>query len=112
MKKPFHFTARRWAQRWNDDAVQGQPRPLIVRAATLDKIMRCTLRIGESTMMASDGRCDRPAEFKGFDCRSAPKNIADTERMFAALSEGGKVLMPLERPSGRPALAWLPTSSA
>ena len=71
------------------------PDPSSCGAATLDKIMHCTLRIGESTVMASDGRCDQPAEFKGFSLSLAPKNIADAERVFAALSEGGKVLMPL-----------------
>lgn len=60
-----------------------------------DKVMHATLRIGDSTLMASDGRCAGEAVFNGFSLSVSMPDAAATERAFAALSAGGQVVMPL-----------------
>lgn len=60
-----------------------------------EKIMHAAFRIGETVIMASDGRCSGKPNFDGFGLSLTLKSIPDSERAFAALSEGGKVIMPL-----------------
>ena len=62
-----------------------------------DKIMHATLRIGDTLLMASDGMCDGKASFEGFSLSITVPDVAEAERVFAALSEGGLVTMPLEQ---------------
>ena len=62
-----------------------------------DKIMHATLRIGDTMLMASDGRCDGEANFEGFSLSITVADEAEAERVFAALSEGGLVTMALEK---------------
>jgi len=62
-----------------------------------DKIMHATLRIGDTLLMASDGMCDGKANFEGFSLSVTVADEAEAERVFAALSEGGLVTMPLEK---------------
>jgi len=59
-----------------------------------NKIMHATLRIGESTFHASDGRCQGEASFAGFSISLSLPDGAEVDRVFAALSEGGEVVMP------------------
>jgi len=58
------------------------------------KIMHTTLRIGDATLMASDG-CGEAATFQGFSLSLTAADEADARRKFAALAEGGQVSMPL-----------------
>jgi PhnB protein len=60
-----------------------------------NKIMHVSLRVGETTVMASDGRCAGQADFQGFSLSLTAANEADVSRKFAALAEGGQVQMPL-----------------
>ena len=62
-----------------------------------EKIMHVSLRIGETNLMASDGRCDGAANFEGFSLSINVPDEAEADRVFAALSEGGLVTMPLEK---------------
>ena len=62
-----------------------------------DKIMHATVRIGQSTWMASDGQCAGDPNFEGFSLSLTVPNESEAERLFAALSEGGLVTMPLEK---------------
>jgi PhnB protein len=62
-----------------------------------NKIMHTTLRIGETTIMASDGHCNGKPSFQGFSLSLTAKDDAEAERLFAALSEGGQVQMPLTK---------------
>lgn len=62
-----------------------------------NKIMHATIKIGESIVMLSDGRCQSPAQFKGFSLSISVKDEAQADRAFAALAEGGSVMMPLTR---------------
>jgi PhnB protein len=70
------------------------PPPGMVPAGWDNKIMHTTLRIGDASLMASDGCSDGP-NFKGFSLSLTAANEADAGRKFAALSEGGEVQMAL-----------------
>jgi PhnB protein len=60
-----------------------------------DKVMHAALRIGEATVMASDGRMQGKPGFQGFALSLDAKDEAHAKRLFGALSDGGKVEMPL-----------------
>lgn len=62
-----------------------------------NKIMHTSFRVGQSTLMASDGcSVDKPS-FQGFSLSLAVADKADAERAFAALADGGQVRMPLTK---------------
>jgi len=60
-----------------------------------NKIMHVSLRVGDTTVMASDGRCTGQTNFQGFSLSLTAADEADAKRKFAALAEGGQVHMPL-----------------
>lgn len=62
-----------------------------------DKVMHATLRIGATSIMASDGMCDGEANFEGFSLSVTVPDEAEADRVFAALADGGLVTMPLEK---------------
>jgi PhnB protein len=62
-----------------------------------DKVMHLSLRIGETTILASDGRCEGKPNFQGFSLSLTAANDSEAERLFSALSDGGQVHMPLTK---------------
>ena len=60
-----------------------------------NKIMHVSLRVGDATVMASDGRCSGETDFQGFSLSLTASDEADAGKKFAALAEGGQVQMPL-----------------
>jgi PhnB protein len=62
-----------------------------------EKIMHVSVRVGESTFIASDGQCEGNANFEGFSMSITVPNDSEAERVFNALSEDGLVTMPLEK---------------
>jgi PhnB protein len=62
-----------------------------------DKVMHASLRIGETTVLVSDGRGNGPLNFQGFALSLTVPNDAEAERLFAALGDGGQVQMPLAK---------------
>lgn len=72
-----------------------------------DKIMHASLQIGDSVLMASDGRCEGPQSFEGFSISIQLPDEAEADRVFAALSEGGLVTMPLEKTFWAPKFGML-----
>lgn len=60
-----------------------------------NKIMHASLRVGESTVMVSDGNSDMQPSFKGFSLSLGLADVADAEGKFNALAEGGRVTVPL-----------------
>src|SRR5262249_53692442 len=59
------------------------------------KEMHAAFRVGDATVMASDGNCAGKPEFKGFSLSIDAKDDAEAKRLFDALSAGGQVHMPL-----------------
>ena len=62
-----------------------------------NKIMHASFRIGDTAVMASDGRAQGKPKFEGFALSISAKDEAEAERLFAALADGGKVQMPLTK---------------
>jgi PhnB protein len=71
--------------------------PDMVPPGAGDKVMHVSFRIGESTVLASDGRCEGRPSFQGFALSLTVPHEAEAERRFAALADGGRVQMPLTK---------------
>jgi PhnB protein len=71
------------------------PPPGMIAPGSEDKIMHASLRIGETNVMASDGRCMGTPSFQGVSLSLTVADEAEAERVFAALADGGQVQMPL-----------------
>lgn len=71
------------------------PPPGMLPPGSEDKVLSCSLRIGDTLLMASDGRCEGGTPFQGFALLIAPANPAAAEGVFTALADGGQVQMPL-----------------
>lgn len=72
-----------------------------------NKVMHCSFRIGQTVVMASDGCGTEKAGFEGFSMSLAVKTEADADNAFAALSDGGKVTMPLTKTFWSPRFGML-----
>ncbi len=64
-------------------------------AGAAEKILHASFRVGETTVMASDGDCKGQPKFQGISLALAVPSDADAERRFAALAAGGTVQQPL-----------------
>ena len=71
--------------------------PGMVPPGAEDKVMHGSFRIGETTVMASDGRCMGQPSFQGFALTISVANEAEADRLFNALADGGQVQMPLAK---------------
>jgi PhnB protein len=60
-----------------------------------DKILHACFRVGDSSIMASDGYCKGTPSFQGFSLSIITPTVAETDRVFKALADGGEVQMPL-----------------
>jgi PhnB protein len=75
-----------------------EPRsPGMVPPGAENKVMHAALRIGDSMVLASDGRCSGQPSFQGFALSLTAANEAEANRVFASLAEGGQVQMPLAK---------------
>jgi len=71
------------------------PPPGMVPPGSENKVMHACIRIGETSVMASDGNCLGRASFQGFSLSLSVTDDAEAERLFDALADGGQVQMPL-----------------
>src|SRR5512143_2223682 len=71
------------------------PEPAMCLPGTENMVMHANLRIGDTTLMVSDGRCEGQTAFRGFALSISLTDEAEAQRLFSALSEGGEVQMPL-----------------
>jgi PhnB protein len=71
--------------------------PGMVPPGAGDKVMHMSFRIGDTTVLASDGRCEGRPSFQGFSLSLTVPNDAEAERLFASLADGGQVQMPLTK---------------
>jgi PhnB protein len=62
-----------------------------------EKVMHASIRIGESEVLMSDGRCGGAPTFQGFSLAVSPTDDAAAARVFAALADGGAITMPLAK---------------
>jgi PhnB protein len=73
------------------------PNPGMCPPGSDDKVMHCSFKIGDTAVMASDGRCGGQPDFKGFALSITAKTEAEADKMFTALAEGGHVQMPMTK---------------
>ncbi len=73
------------------------PQPGMCPPGSENKIMHASFRIGDSTVMASDGRCQGQPSFQGFSLSLSVPDDAKAEQLFSALADGGTVQMPLTK---------------
>jgi PhnB protein len=73
------------------------PNPGSITPGTENKVMHASLRIGDSVVNVSDGRCAGAMKFDGFSLTVTVANDAEADRAFAALGDGGTVCMPLAK---------------
>jgi PhnB protein len=71
------------------------PPPGMVPPGSENKIMHSARRIGETEVMASDGRCMGKPTFQGVSLSLSASNEAEADRLFNALGDGGQVQMPI-----------------
>jgi PhnB protein len=62
-----------------------------------NKVMHAQFQIGETVIMASDGRATGQPKFEGFALSLTVKTEAEADKAFNALANGGKVEMPLAK---------------
>jgi PhnB protein len=78
-----------------------------VTPGTENKVMHAEIRIGQSTVLLSDGRCQAPAKFHGIALTLEVPDAAVAQKVFAALADGGQVNMPLEKTFFSPAFGMV-----
>ena len=76
--------------RWKDC-----PDKSMCTAENADKIMHTQFQIGDTTIMASDGRNGGKPNFHGIALSISVNNEAEADKVFGGLAEGGQVNMPL-----------------
>ena len=65
--------------------------------ADLNKVMHAQFLIGETVIMASDGRATGSPKFEGTSLALTVKTEAEADQAFNALANGGAIEMPLAK---------------
>jgi PhnB protein len=91
--------------RWKD--CPEKPNKDMVPPGSENKVMHASFRIGETEVMASDGRCQGKPSFQGFSLSVAAPNETEAKRLFNALADGGQVQMPLAKTFFSPSFGML-----
>jgi PhnB protein len=73
------------------------PEKSMVPPGSEDKVMHTCFRVGDTSVMASDGNCQGKPSFQGFALSLTAPDESEAERLFAALGDGGQVQMPLTK---------------
>jgi len=73
------------------------PDPGTIEPGTDDKVMHASFKVGETTLLASDGECRGQPSFQGFALSFTAADETEAERTFGALAEGGQIRVPLTK---------------
>ena len=71
------------------------PDQSMISPGSHDKVMHAAVRVGDTQVLVSDGRCLGKPNFQGFALTITAADAAEGERRFNALADGGQVQMPL-----------------
>ena len=74
-----------------------QPPPGMLPPNSENKVMHMALRIGNTTLLGSDGACRGKPSFGGVDLALQVASPEEARRMFDGLAQGGTVRMALGR---------------
>ena len=83
------------------------PPPGMVPPGSDNKIMHAEMHVGDTLVMISDGMVSGKPSFKGISLALDPPDVQTLDKQFAALSEGGKVTMPLGKTFWSPRFGML-----
>jgi PhnB protein len=72
-----------------------------------NKVMHSSFKIGDTTVMASDGNCAGKPSFQGFSLALNARDEAEAKRLFGVLGDGGQVQMPLAKTFFSPAFGMV-----
>jgi PhnB protein len=72
-----------------------QPEPGMIPPGSQGKVMHASLRIGDTTVMATDALAPGEATFQGFSLALTVPTDAEAKRRFDLLAERGQVQQPL-----------------
>jgi PhnB protein len=73
------------------------PDQSMISSGSENKVMHSSFQVGETTIMASDGRCTGKANFHGIALSITANSEAEADKLFGGLAEGGQVNMPLSK---------------
>jgi PhnB protein len=73
------------------------PDQSMISPGSADKVMHAAIKIGDAVMLMSDGRNTGKPNFQGFSLTIYPKDEAEADKVFGALSAGGEVRMPMDK---------------
>jgi len=73
------------------------PDQSMISPGSENKVMHSSFQVGETTIMASDGRCTGKAYFHGIALSITANSEAEADKLFGGLAEGGQVNMPLSK---------------
>ncbi len=76
-------------------------------AGTQKKVMHAQIKIGDTTIMMSDGRCLGSPTFKGFGLSLSVPTESEAARLFSELGAGGQVQMPMAKTFFAPAFGMV-----
>jgi PhnB protein len=83
------------------------PPPDMLAPGFEKKVMHSSFKVGQSSIMASDGCSQEEGGFKGFSLSISLATVEEAKKVFAALSDGGKVTMPLDKTFWSPCFGML-----
>jgi PhnB protein len=72
-------------------------RPGMLPPGSENKVMHGVIKIGDTKVMVSDGRCSGEPVFQGFALTITAPDVTQADRVFAALADGGQMRMPLAK---------------
>jgi PhnB protein len=73
------------------------PDQSMISKGSEEKVMHGAIKIGDTEVLISDGRNQGNPKFEGFALTIQANDVAETEKYFKALGEGGEVTMPLAK---------------
>ncbi len=73
------------------------PDQSMISPGSAEKVMHGSIKIGDSTVLVSDGRNTGKPNFQGFSLTIYAKDGAEADKLFGALGEGGEVRMPMDK---------------
>jgi PhnB protein len=73
------------------------PQPGMQPPGSENKILHSSFKLGDTVIMASDGRALGKPVFQGFALSLQVRTEAQADKLFGALADGGQVQMPLTK---------------
>ena len=83
------------------------PPPGMMPPGSENKVMHASFHVGDTEVMASDGRCSGLPKFDGFALSITAADETDARRKFDAMAAGGEITMPLGKTFWSPCFGML-----